>query len=64
MMGLGSKMKKKIYVGIGVQYPVIQDSLLITRNTVFKKCVFKDRRNLFLTLIDAVDAVSQNLQDM
>ena len=64
MMGLGSKMKKNIYVGIGVQYPVIQDSLLITRNTVFKKCVFKDRRNLFLTLIDAVDAVSQNLQDM
>ena len=65
LMDLGSKVKKcKEHAGIGVKYPVIRDAPLITRVTAFKKCVFKDGKNLMLTLTDTVGTFNNEIKKL
>ena len=64
-MDLGSRVKKcNEYEGVGVKYPVIRDASLITRVIAFKKCVFKDGRNLMLTLTDTIDTFNDEIKKL
>ena len=64
-MDLGSKVKKcNEYAGIGVKYPLIRDASLITRVIAYKKCVFKDGKNLMLTLTDTLDTFNDEIKKL